>query len=211
MEQYKRYFNYIEQANKLVYDYYSVHGFGSICHYFNINWSQSTADMDKLRDGSYEVYGDMSGIRFTKILLLPVYFVDPIQPSYIGDERGYIHETESSIVIPSTYGLTPYEHDIVYFPTELNPSVKYPIYEVIGIEKATDTPVTFYRCRIRSARTSYDVVNNQVVELKIWFEPLKKIVDHKRGLFLYENYQAMLTRLDQLEDSIHHATGTFVI
>jgi len=209
MEPYNRFFKYVEQANKLVYDYYSVHSFACICYYYNLNSAQSIIEDEKLDGGSYEFYGNRSGLRYTKILFLPVFFVEPIQPSYVGEERGYIHETETSLVFPSSYNLVPYEHDIVFFPSNLNMNVNYPVYEVVGIEKATDTPITMYRLRVRSARTSLSVIDQQVADLRVWFEPEKRIVDHMLGLYLYKQLSAIDDILNKVKDNIH-VTGIFL-
>jgi len=209
MESYSRFFEYVKQSNKLVYDYYASHAQSCLCIYFNINKEQSIYDNDKLDGGSYEFYGSASGIRYTKIMLLPVYFVEPIQPTYSAEERGYIHETTGSIVIPSSYNIIPYEHDLVYFPSELNPSTKYPVYEVIGIEKSTDTQVTMWKCNIRSARTSYNVIDDQVVETKVWFEPTKTILSAESALNAYKLMDIKTRNIEQLK-GYYHVSGLFI-
>ncbi len=188
MQAYARYFEYVSRYLDLVYNYYSKDGSVTLCNYFNINMDESTLDLDKLESGPYRYYGsDNSGIKFTFISLLPVYYVDGIQVSFTGDERGYIHEATGSITFPKSYGIYPYEHDLVQFVIDPN-NIEYPktLYTVVGIEISNDVPdMTFYRCHIKSAPTSLKQIAPQITSLKTWYEPTKQILPIENALKLY--------------------------
>jgi len=199
MQQYSRYFEYLKSYIRLVYQYYSKDGSASLINYYNINMDIDVMDKDKLESGPYQFYGeDNTGITFTCCLLLPVYYIDSLEVAFTGDERGYIHEATGSITFPSSYGLQPYEHDLVQFiidPNDINSPPQ--LYEVIGIEMPNDFPEeTFYKCHIKSAPANLSYIANQVTNLTTWYEPAKKILPLDKALRLYHlnNYATEISQ-----------------
>lgn len=178
MQRYNRVYEYIHEYQELIYDYYSKHVVAFLVTYYNIDINNTVWDDENLLGGAYEPMGDLSGIKWNRILLLPVYYAEEIIPAFDAQEIGYIKETNTTLVIPSTYGFTPYPGDIIKLESEyLNPTNDtYPIYRVEGIEISVNAQRRFWklRCEVFQSRT-LDDVNAQVSNTYSFVEYDKKI------------------------------------
>lgn len=178
MQNYSRIYDYIHEYQRLVYEYYSVHGVAFLVTYYNIDPNNTIWDNENLLGGSYERIGDLTGMRFRKILSLPVYWFDDVQSVFDGQQIGYIKEGQSTMVFPSSYGITPYPGDFVKFEQSfLRPTNDvYPVFVVGGVEKSANTDKTFWKTNIQvreSLKTSD--VDAQVTDILSFVEYDKKI------------------------------------
>lgn len=151
MQNWERLYDYIHEYQELVLDYYSKHGVAFLTTYWNINKDTTVWDDTQMFGGAYETTGDLSGIKWDKYLLLPVYFADEISTAFDGSETGLIKEQETSIVFPSIYGITPYAGDFVKFESEFLQSTNdtYPLFEITGIEPFPNTEKRYWKLKCK--------------------------------------------------------------
>ena len=150
MQKYERLYSYVNEYQDLVYRFYSKDAVAFLTTYYNLNKDTTIWDDEKLMGGAYEDVGNLSGMRWNKILLLPVYFIEDVTTIFDGQEIGYVKEGETSIVIPSSYGIIPYPNDKIKLEQSyLRPTNDtYPIYQVSGVEKSTNTETTFWKLKL---------------------------------------------------------------
>lgn len=178
MQRYARIYDYIHEYQKLVYDYYSKHGIAFLVTYYNINTQTTVWENEDLLGGAYEEVGELTGIKFNKILLLPVYFIEEVSTAFDAQDIGYIKENETNIVIPSTYGITPYARDLVKLEQEyLRPTNDiYPTFAVTGAEISANTDRRFWKLKLEifQSKTTADI-DKQVEETHVFYEYDKKV------------------------------------
>jgi len=187
LQKYERLYAYIHDYQKLVYDFYSKHAIAFLTTYYSICTEETVWDDEDLLGGSYEPIGELSGIRWNKYLLLPVYFIEDVSTVFSGEETGYIKEGETNIVIPSTYGITPLPRDIVKVEQEyLRPTNDvYPIFSVTGVEKSVNTDRTFWKLKlmVEQSRTTTEV-EQQLGETYVFYDYDKKVHSVSGASFL---------------------------
>ena len=187
MQLFERTYQYIFEFQKLLYDTYSQTHVSFLVTYYNIDSTATIWEDQNLLGGPYERLGPLSGTRWNKYLLLPVYFPEEMATTFDGSESGYIKENEGHIVIPSSYGITPYTRDIIKldqtFLRQTNDT--YPIFIVTGVEKTTNTEKAFWRLKveIEQSRTTNDV-DLQVCNTYTYVDYIKKILSIPDALFL---------------------------
>jgi hypothetical protein len=178
MQNYQRVYGYIHDYQRLIYDFYSKHSVSFLTTYYHINPESTIWEDENLFGGAYEKVGSLSGVRWDKILLLPVYFPDEITTAFDGQDIGYIKENEITLTIPSTYGFTPLPNDKIKLEQDyLRPSNNvYPIFSVTGVEKSTNADRLFWKlkCEIEQSVTETQL-NLQVINSYVFFEYDKQI------------------------------------
>jgi len=178
MQRYTRLYDYIHEYQHLVYDYYSKHGIAFLTTYYNINTKVTVWENEDLMGGAYEEVGDLTGIKFNKILLLPVYFIEEITTPFDAQDIGYIKENETNIVIPYSYGITPYPRDLVKLEQEyLRPTNDtYPTFVITGAEISTNTDKRFWKLKLEIFQSKTTTqIEQQVEETQVFFDYDKKI------------------------------------
>lgn len=188
MQRYMRIHEYAEKYLEWVYKTYSDFGPAYLCTYYNLDLPESIYDGGVLDGASYEKTGDLSGLKWRKILLLPVYNIEQIVPSYSGEEEGFTKKNQvSSFNFPTSYNLQPMPHDYIKFEQDiLKPqNNEYPMYEVANLEKATNTDITFWKVNVKvSYRKETDLVPH-LSRTSAFFGYTKKIYSLERATFLY--------------------------
>jgi len=178
MQNYIRLYDYIQEYRRLIYDTYSKNSIAYLCTYFNLNKESTVWDNTDLMNGSYERIGALSGMKWNKILILPVFFVDEINTVFDGKETGYLKDNETSITIPSSYGITPYPGDIIKFEQSYLQSSNdtYPLYIVQGLEISANTEKRFWKLKL-SVFQSFAITDleNQTENIYSFFDYDKKI------------------------------------
>lgn len=189
MQFYTRLYDYIHEYQKLIYDYYSKTATAFLVTYYHINLTETGTSWDstKLIGGYYEKIGKLSGVRWDKILLLPVFFIDELTLTADASELGITRERETNIVIPSSYELNPYPNDIVKLEqTYLQPTNDtYSLYAVTNIEKSPHLTKGFYKLKLvtEESRTTTEL-ELQVSNVYSFFEYTKQIYSVPDTLFL---------------------------
>lgn len=206
MQQFERTYQYIHEYQQLLYDFYSKTHVSYIVTYYNLDTTSTVWEDINILGGSYEKIGSLSGIKWNKYLLLPIYFPEEISTALEANEIGLIKENDSHIVLPTSYNITPYTRDIVKLEQSfLRPTNDiYPIFSVTGIEKTTNTDKYFYRLKIEveQSRTITDI-DQQVNNTYIFFEYTKKIYTLQDATFLTKlmsKNQEIRSRLTELYD-----------
>lgn len=178
MQNYFRLYDYIHEYQRLIYDYYSKHGISFLITYYHINEIETVWDDEKLKDGSYEGFGQYSGMKWDTYLLLPIYFIDEQTTPFDGKDIGYIKENEFRIVFPSTYNIIPLVGDIIKFEQSYLKNINdtYPLFSVTGVEKSVNTDRTFWKLTIKTEQSiTTDQIISQLNKTYIFFEYDKKI------------------------------------
>lgn len=178
IQNYQRLYEYVHEYQNLLYDYYSKHVVRYLVTYYNLNVEETVWEDEDVFAGSYEQVGDLTGIKRNKILLLPVYYPEEITTAFDAEEIGYNKNTETTIVIPSTYDFKPYPHDIIKLEQDyLKPTNNtHPLYEVTGVEIHPNTDRRYWRlkCQVFQSET-LSSVDEQVVETYSFVEYDKQI------------------------------------
>jgi len=178
MQNWTRLYHYIHEYQNLVYEYYSKVGVAFLTTYYNLNKDETIWDDTQMFGGAYERTGSLTGIKFDKYLLLPVYFTEEINTGFDGSEIGHIKEQETTMVFPSTYGITPYAGDIVKLEQQfLRPTNNvYPLFMVKGVEIHPNTDRRFWRMKIKVYQSkNLADVDDQVIDQYVFFDYDKKV------------------------------------
>lgn len=194
-----RNYSYIGDYYKTLYDIYTKDYVGYPVTYYSVDFDRSVYDRDELSGGSYDKFGvgDLSGFKWKKIILLPVYGIEQIQPVFTGDEKGLtLADSENtSCSFSESYGLLPTEWDVLNFyqdfmfdyevPTE-------PIFIVKNTSIATYGKITHWKCDLKVAPFTLADLENQVSEVMMFLEVTKKI-------YTMETAQEILKTLNTLQ------------
>ena len=171
-------YGYINEYQRLVYEYYSNHGIAFLTTYYHINTDETIWEDEYVFGGAYEQVGDLTGIKRDKILLLPIYFPEEITTAFDGQEIGQVKENITSIVFPSSYGITPLPHDIIKleqtFLRQSNDT--YPTFQVTGVEIHPNTDKRYWKLRLEVFQSRLTTeVDEQVINTHVFFDYDKKI------------------------------------
>jgi len=177
MQNYNRINDYFQDYWTLVYDYYSKHGQAYLVTYYNIDTEETVWDNQDLMGGYYEKIGSLSGVRWKKILTLPVYFIGETDTIFDAQDIGYVNEGRTEFVIPSSYGITPYPNDIIkLYQNYLHDDDRYALFTVTGIQKQSPGDRTYWKCQclVEQSRTTTEL-DLQVSDTLIYYDYDKKI------------------------------------
>lgn len=212
MQNYERLYGYIQEYRSLVYDYYSKDSVACLCTYYNIDPTSTIWDDDQIQSGSYERFGSLSGIKRNKILLLPVFFAEEVTTSFDGQETGYHKDNETSIVIPSTYGITPYPGDIVRFEQDyMHPGdEKYPTFVVGGIEISSNSPQRWWKLKLKNLHCGTPGLENQVQLTYVFFEYTKKIYTVELAKFMVRLLEKKRQLVERITAKIDLNSGLYL-
>jgi hypothetical protein len=209
MQLYTRLYDYIYDYQKLIYDYYSKTATAFLVTYYHLDLHETIWDSTKLTGGYYEKIGTLSGVKWNKILLLPVFFIENLSGELSGEDIGLVNQKETSIVIPSTYNFRPHFNDIIKLDqTYLQPNREkdvYALYVVSGIERGTTPlPRSFYRLKTvtEQSRTTTEI-DQQVSNTYSFFEYTKFIYTVPDTIFLARmmlKNQVLKARLNNMFD-----------
>ena len=198
-QKYSRTYEYIHEYQKMIYDFYSKSVVAFLTTYWHIDTAETVWDDDGINGGPYEQVGELSGMRWNKFLLVPVYYIEEVQTPYDAQDIGYVKENETQFAIPSTYGFTPLTNDKFKMEQDyLKPTENtHPIFHVIGIEKSVNADRLFWRLRVEIEQSySETQLDEQVVETYTFYEYDKQIHTLDDASYLTN----LLTKNDILRD-----------
>jgi len=177
MQNYERIYAYVQDFQRLIYDIYSKHAVAFLATYYNISEPDTVWDDTQIFGGAYERVGDLTGMRWNKYLLLPVYFIDEVSNLFDGQDIGLVKENITSVVIPSTYGITPYSGDLLMFEQSYVKHTNniHPVYEVTGIEITVNADRRFWKMKVEVSDETIPEVDHQVSSTYTFFEYDKNI------------------------------------
>ena len=178
MQKYQRLYDYIHEYQGLVYDFYSKDAVAFLTTYYHIDSEETIWEDENIFAGSYDRVGEYSGVKWNKVLLLPVFFIDEINTPLDGQDIGYVKENQTTFVIPSTYGITPLPNDKIKLEQEyLRPTNNiYPLFNVGGVEKSVNADRLFWKIIVQLEQSVTETqLNNQVESTYTFFDYDKKI------------------------------------
>jgi hypothetical protein len=203
MQKYERIYDYIHEYQNLIYDYYSKHVVAFLTTYYHIDTNETIWEDENVFAGSYDRVGEYSGVRWNKVLLLPVYYIDEINTPLDGQDIGYIKENNSTFVIPSTYGITPLPNDKLKLEQDyLRPTNNvYPLFNIGGVEKSVNADRVFWKIIVSLEQSVTETqLNQQVQETYTFYDYDKKIHTVDDASFM--------TRLLSKNESLRETTKT---
>jgi len=180
-------YTYINEYQRMVYDKYAENVVSFLSTYYHIDGPETIWEDENVFAGSYDRVGEFSGVRWNKILLLPIYYSEEITTSFDAQDIGYVKEGETSFVIPSSYGITPLPNDKIKFEQNfLRPTNDvYPVYNVSGVEKSVNTDFTFWRVRVKVEQSVTETqLEEQVQDTYVFFDYDKNIHTIPNSTFL---------------------------
>ena len=208
MQNWSRLYSYLEEYNNLVYNYYSKIAVAFLTTYYNINKDQTVWDTTDLLGGAYERIGELSGVKYDKYLLLPVYFSDEYSTSFDGQDIGQVKENETTITIPSSYGITPLAGDLVKFDQTFlrETNNTYPTYIVTGVDIHPNTDKRFWKLKLETNQSITDTqIDAQVNEIFVFFDYDKTIhplAEATQLAQLLSQNEELADRIGQLWDPV---------
>ena len=166
MQKYERLYDYIHEYQSLVYDFYSKHSVAFLTTYYHIDTDETIWEDENVFAGAYDRVGEYSGIKWNKVLLLPVFYIDEISTPLDGQDIGYVKENNTTFVIPSTYGITPLPNDKIKLEQNyLRPTNNvYPLFNIGGVEKSVNADRLFWKIIVSLEQSVTETQLNQQVE-----------------------------------------------
>lgn len=215
MQFYERLYSYIYEYQDLVYRYYSKHAISFLVDFYNIHEESTIWDNIQLDGGSYERIGTLSGQKFTKYKLLPVYFIEQIPETQLdGTEYGLNILNETTMVIPSSYGITPYHGSFIKLDQNylMKKNNYYPVFIVEGIEKSVNTELTFWKLKVKTFQTKIiPEVEEQVDQTYLFFDYDKKLHSLESAEFLTKMMEKNSILKDRLNDYFDNNSGFYLL
>lgn len=176
--------DYMNEYHNLIYDYYGKEYPAYPCIYYRLDYKYSVKDTDLLDAGSYELVGNLSGLRWNKIYMLPIMFTDTIQNiASTFDEYGKRDELTTSFVIPASYDMQPLYNDMVIFPMNLRSGeeAQYPSFIVVGIEKAINSNNSSWKISVKNYHVTETDMDKQINGSYIFIDYFKNIYPENIG------------------------------
>lgn len=152
---------------ELLYKYYAASGVRTNVTYYNLDLPNSVYDYDLLGAGSYEQMGNLSGMLWKKILLLPIYNIEQMSFTMNADERGVgFPDSMATAFIPTIYEFRPHVHDFIIYDhirERSNPfKSEIPMYEIVNLEMASTAEITFWRLNLRATLRVKDDIEDHL-------------------------------------------------
>ena len=217
MQNYSRIYDYIYDYWHLVYDIYGNSAIAYLVTYYNVDIIGSVLEDEKLKGGFYEKFGPLSGLRWDKYLLVPVFFVTgEMEQVYEAQEIGLTNETRVEFILPYFYGLTPYVNDIIKLDQKfLEPDPAKDIgsiYTVAGVSKQSPCEKTFWKLKAytEQSRTILDV-EAQRTTIHVFFDYDKKFHSTFDTIRLTNLLQKSLSNKLRLKNLYDQNTGFYLL
>jgi len=214
-----RSFNYFDHYFKLVYDIYSGCYISAYpVTYYSIDYKNSIFEKDNLVAGAYDKnnYGYLSGIKFKKISLFPVFSINPMTPKTESGEKGGITHFQgmnTTIIFPSTFGLKPTEGDIIdlSFGYLSNSDVKNNmIYHVTNIEISHQSDYyQMYQLSLALSSIDKTVIERKISSYHIFLDWDRKIHPAKKASMLLKLQDKGIDLVFHI-NSIYNRSGFYI-
>jgi hypothetical protein len=151
MQLYERLYYYIHEYQKLIYDIYSKSVVAFLVTYYNLDMTNTVWEDQKLMGGYYEKIGELSGVKWNRIYLLPVFYITEVSTAFDGSETGLLKQNESEFIIPSSYGMQPFHNDLIKFEQDYLKITNntHPLFVVTGLEKSANADRTFWKMKVK--------------------------------------------------------------
>ena len=183
-----------------LYRYYATSAPSQPVTYYNLDLPNSVYDSKLLVAGSYELMGNLSGLLWKKISMLQAFSFEPVQFTLQSDETGpSFKDRTSSLWLPTIYELEPGPSDFVCFDWITSRDNQFkdqlPLYEVVNVEKAGSTELTFWRVQLKSSHRRKIDIEAQLSGSYSFVDYEKHIYKTPDAIFL----QRMMMRNENLK------------
>jgi len=203
-QKFQRIYDYIHEYQRLIYDFYSKDVVAYLTTYYHIDTQDTIWEDEDLFGGPYEKVGSLSGVKWNKILILPVYYIEEINTAFDGQEIGYVKEGETTFVIPSTYGFTPLPNDKIKLEQaylRINNDT-YPVFSVTGVEKSVNVDRLFWKLKVEVEQSiTTTQLDRQLADTYTFYEYDKKIHSIANAQFLTR----LLSKNESLRDRLRNS------
>ena len=164
--------NYFQDYFETLYETYIREYPAYFISYYSIDRDNTIWEDDTTIAGSYEKHGvgTLTGVKFKKIFMFPVFGIQAVEPTPDSSEQGglsYYQSMPTTISFPSVFGIKPVEGDVV----DLNfgyksPSIKIdPIYVVGSINLSHSGQFyQMYQCNLQVAPFNVTDIEKQISE-----------------------------------------------
>jgi len=186
-----RQYNYHEDFFYTTYKYYVDTYPAFPVTYYSTDREETVWDEEYMKAGTYEMrgVGNLSGQKFRKIQMLPVFYVEQVTPSQESDEKGinYSETMRTRIAFPSVYGLKPFADDAIDMSFGLkDPSIKTKnMYTIEKVDLAHHGEyLQLFNCTLKIAPYTKDMIEKQISTRWAFYEHEKTIlpIDHTQIL-----------------------------
>lgn len=179
MQLYGRLYDYINEYWKLIHDTYAVHAIPFLVTYYHINKVSTVWDKTYMMGGSYEKFGELTGMKWDKYLLLPVFYIEETSTIFDAQEIGYVNDGDSALVIPSNYGFTPLANDMVKFNQDYLVN-KHPdpnsIFAITGLQHHPGTDRSYWKLKLSVEQTATtEMIERQLDTTYVFYDYDKKM------------------------------------
>jgi len=205
---------YSNEYWRLMYEYYAAHGISYKVTYYNLDVNTTIWDKTDLFGGYYEKIGELSGVKWNKILLLPVFQIGETTNVFDADETGYINKGETELVIPSLYGITPYPNDIIQlnrpYLTTTYQIEDFPIFTVTGVQKQSPQQRTWWKLnlKIEQSRREMEIESNHQISGNFtFFDYTKKIYTIQDAITMTKMMSKNLELKERIKDMVDQNSG----
>jgi hypothetical protein len=176
MQNYNRIYDYYVDFWTTLYDFYSKHGQAYLVTYYHLDTEETVWDNIDLMGGYYEKIGSLSGVKWKKILTVPLYFIEETNTIFDAQDIGVVNEGDTGFVIPSSYGITPYPNDIIkLYQNYLQEDDTHALYCVSAVQKQSAGDKTYWKChcKVEQSRLTSEI-DLQVSETLMFYDYDKK-------------------------------------
>jgi len=173
------YFNYLEEYIRLTHDVYSKAHPAVFCDYYSLDQVNSIYDENYI--SSYQDIGDLSGLRWNKVSLYPVFFGEGSPPALNASEKGTTREDaiRPTVVVPNTGYIEPKILDYLVFTNLQGESL---IYKVINIDYTMPNKRCAYKLQLGPCHHEIPELEAEVSGRYIYNDVLDIITDEIIGV-----------------------------
>jgi len=185
---------------EFLYRYYAAVAPSQPVTYYSLDLPNSVYDATLLQAGSYEMIGNLSGMRWKKITMVQAFSFEPVPFALQADETGpNFKDRTSSLWFPTVYELEPSVHDFVVYDwaTSRDNELKdqLPVYEVVNLEKASSGEATFWKTQLKSTYRRKSEIEKQLSGSYSFVDYEKHIYKTSDAVFL----QRMMLKNENLK------------
>jgi len=215
-----RSFNYIDDYFNTLYKIYAEAYIA--CYpvtYYSLDMQHSVGDTDELLSGSYEKLGvgPLSGYKFKKISMFPIYGIDQLRLNQTSNEKGGITYGDGLLtkaVFPSIYGLIPLENDILDLSFGYNsPVTKTKMLFVVSSVNIAHQGDYFqiYQIDLKPAPILKENLDKQISEYLYFYEFSKMILPESNVYTLLKIYDMYNKNSDKINNMFDKKIGFYTI
>lgn len=205
-----RTYNYIQDYYNTVYNYYAQCYPAYPVTYYSLDHDNTVWEDTNLKGGSYEWrgVGPLSGVKWRKILLFPIFTMDAIVPNYDSDQKGYtLKETiRTNIAFPSIYGLHPTPDDKIDLSFAFNNDIRNSVRTIFDVNNINLSHVgeyfQMYQCVLKISGKTKALLEQQISSYWMFYEHEKAILPLENAKILMKIQEQSITDAKLIENNI---------